>query len=123
MPTGEFIGPLRIWRPSLDCPGLMMSRSFGDTIAHQYGVICIPGNPISIYFFTLEVKIYEKTEHHIALILASDGIWEHITPQSVPKICLEHIKVQLLNDRIAENFADSLMSKAISEWRKVKYLY
>lgn len=43
VPTGEFIGPPRIWRPSLDCPGLMMSRSFGDKIAHQYGVICIPG--------------------------------------------------------------------------------
>lgn len=39
---GEFLGPQRVWRQDVEMPGLAMSRSFGDQIAHQLGVICEP---------------------------------------------------------------------------------
>lgn len=38
----EDLGPLRIYRGTLPYPGLAMSRSLGDIIAHQLGVAWEP---------------------------------------------------------------------------------
>ena len=65
---GNFIGPKRVWLKEEDAPGLAMSRSFGDRIAHSVGVISEP--EITEYSFFHEDKF---------LILASDGIWEFIS--------------------------------------------
>lgn len=66
--SGKFIGPDRVWLAGEDYPGLMMSRSFGDLMAHECGVTEIP-----------EVKIINYNPHiHKGLILASDGVWEHM---------------------------------------------
>lgn len=35
-------GPYRVWLQDEDIPGLAMSRSFGDLVATQVGVICEP---------------------------------------------------------------------------------
>lgn len=35
---GEDIGPHRVWHSSLAYPGLAMSRSLGDNVAHHFGV-------------------------------------------------------------------------------------
>ena len=40
---GKPFGPQRVWRSNQSTPGLAMSRSCGDTIAHTLGVISIPG--------------------------------------------------------------------------------
>lgn len=32
-----YVGPERVWLPDRDIPGLAMSRSLGDTIAHSVG--------------------------------------------------------------------------------------
>ena len=37
------LGPSRVWLKNEDIPGLAMSRSLGDNIAHRVGVICDPG--------------------------------------------------------------------------------
>jgi len=42
-PTGEFLGPDRVWLKTENVPGLAMSRSFGDLIAKKAGVIAEPG--------------------------------------------------------------------------------
>ena len=65
---GNFIGPKRVWLKGEDAPGLAMSRSFGDGVAHSVGVISEP--EITEYSFLHEDKF---------LILASDGIWEFIS--------------------------------------------
>lgn len=39
---GNQIGPYRVWLQDEDIPGLAMSRSFGDLVATQVGVICEP---------------------------------------------------------------------------------
>ena len=65
---GNFIGPKRVWLKEEDAPGLAMSRSFGDRVAHSVGVISEP--EITEYSFLHEDKF---------LILASDGIWEFIS--------------------------------------------
>lgn len=36
------IGPARVWLPNKSAPGLAMSRSIGDKIAHSLGVIAEP---------------------------------------------------------------------------------
>jgi serine/threonine protein phosphatase PrpC len=41
---GEFVGPQRVWIKEDDVPGLAMSRSFGDKVASEVGVIAEPGN-------------------------------------------------------------------------------
>ena len=48
--NGLDIGPLRIWRKYEQTPGLMMSRSFGDTIAHGIGCISTP----EVKYFPIE---------------------------------------------------------------------
>ena len=39
---GKEGGPFRIWMKGCDYPGLAMSRSIGDKIAHSIGVINEP---------------------------------------------------------------------------------
>lgn len=39
---GNFLGPDRVWASKQDVPGLAMSRSLGDEVAHSAGVIPTP---------------------------------------------------------------------------------
>lgn len=55
--------------------------------------------------------------------MASDGIWEHLHPQTIPKTALNQIKNQKTDDQEAENFADSLLLKAIMGWKKVTFFF
>jgi serine/threonine protein phosphatase PrpC len=58
-------GPVRVWVRDDDVPGLAMSRSLGDTVGKQAGVISTP----DIYTYTL-------TPSDAYVVLASDGLWE-----------------------------------------------
>lgn len=42
-PTGEPIGPARVWLRTENVPGLAMSRSIGDLVASSVGVTAEPG--------------------------------------------------------------------------------
>jgi hypothetical protein len=39
---GRFSGPSRLWVKDVNTPGLAMSRSIGDTVAHSVGCSCEP---------------------------------------------------------------------------------
>ena len=65
---GEYFGPNRVWVKNKNVPGLAMSRSFGDKVAHSVGVISEP-----------EIIEYSLLEEDKFIILASDGIWEFIS--------------------------------------------
>ena len=39
-----FAGPLRVWKRDSNMPGLMMTRTFGDVMGHECGIITLPGN-------------------------------------------------------------------------------
>ena len=69
---GNFAGPDRVWKKEGDIPGLAMSRSFGDEIGHEVGVIVNP-----------EIKEYEFVNEDKFIVLASDGIWEFISNEEV----------------------------------------
>ena len=40
---GNQVGPLRVWLADEDVPGLAMTRSMGDSVGAQVGVLCDPG--------------------------------------------------------------------------------
>ncbi|XP_059652357.1 probable protein phosphatase 2C 73 [Cornus florida] len=65
----------RIWLPNEECPGLAMSRAFGDYCVKNFGLISIP----------------EVTQRHITsrdqfVVLATDGVWDVITNQEAVQI-------------------------------------
>ncbi len=71
--TGRRVGPYRVWKVEGMYPGLAMSRSLGDSIAHEIGVI---GTPM----------ITSHAETHgmdFFLVLASDGVWDVMENQEV----------------------------------------
>mmetsp|Transcript_9688 Transcript_9688/g.19448 ORF Transcript_9688/g.19448 Transcript_9688/m.19448 type:complete len:326 (-) Transcript_9688:729-1706(-) len=64
-------GPPRVWLGHMDVPGLAMSRSLGDVVAHTAGVTSEPE-------FT-EFDLDPETDRF--LVIATDGLWEFITNQ------------------------------------------
>ena len=64
---GSYVGPSRVWLMEDNLPGLAMSRSMGDFIAAQVGVIS--EQEIIEANLDLDCKF---------IFLASDGVWENI---------------------------------------------
>jgi hypothetical protein len=63
---GRPVGPYRVWKKNGNLPGLAMSRSVGDAIAHEIGVISTP--------ITHTFPLYSAFDQFI--VLASNGIWD-----------------------------------------------
>ena len=99
-PYGKFVGPERVWKEEGEVPGLAMSRSFGDEVGHEVGVIVNP-----------EINEYEFVNEDKFIILASDGVWEFISNEEVVDI----VKDFYLNNDIkgALNF---LYKEASKRW-------
>ena len=68
--------PPRVWSPDGDYPGTAFTRSLGDSMAEELGVYAEPE------MLTREIKPEDRV-----LVLASDGIYEFLTNQSVIDIC------------------------------------
>ena len=100
------MGPYRVWFRGEDYPGLAMSRSIGDKLAHKVGVIDIP-----------EIREYDINDiEPLALILASDGVWEFMPNEEVKNIVLSHIISR------NKNFcARDIVERARAIWQKTGY--
>lgn len=68
--------PPRVWSPNGDYPGTAFTRSLGDAMAEELGVFAEPE------MLTREIKHDDRI-----LVIASDGIYEFLTNQSVIDIC------------------------------------
>ena len=97
---GEFVGPERVWLKTEDVPGLAMSRSFGDDIAHTVGVISQP-----------EIFEYKFLNEDKFIMLASDGIWEFISSDE----CVNIVKDYYLKDDI-EGALSYLYKESSKRW-------
>ena len=76
--NGNFSGPYRVWtKKNENIPGLAMSRSFGDEIAHSVGVSEKPD------VFQFNYKLEDKF-----IVMGSDGLWEFVDSQE----CVELVK-------------------------------
>ena len=99
----EYKGQERIFLKNSDIPGLNMSRSFGDNLAHSIGVINIP-----------EVKSYEFTGNEKFIVIATDSIWQFIDSDE----CVEIIKDFYEKNLDAIGALNALVTEAIKRWKK-----
>ena len=98
----EYIGPERIWLKNSEIPGLAMSRSIGDTIAHNVGVISEP-----------EIKKINFIGTEKFIVIASDGIWEYIDSDE----CINIIKDYYENNMDAVGGLNALVKEAFKRWK------
>lgn len=93
-------GPARVWLGNMDVPGLAMSRSLGDAVAHSAGVSSEP-----------EFSEYEfNAANDLVLVMASDGLWEFMSDQEVMDIA-----TACSEPRFA---VDKLISESNERWMK-----
>lgn len=75
-----------------------MSRSLGDSVAHSVGVSTNP-----------EFLDYMVSAEDIALVIASDGVWEVLSNETVAKITKAHhiaMQAELCSNLIIQSAAD-----------------
>jgi len=99
--SGGPLGPKRVWKKNENVPGLAMSRALGDKLASEAGVICIP-----------EIIKENLNREDKVLVLASDGIWEHINNLEAIKIVGEYWEQN--NPKAA---VEKLVREARSKWK------
>ena len=73
--NGESMGPARVWLLSGEVPGLAMSRSIGDTVAHSVGVSERP-----------EMSVHCLLPEDKAIVVASDGLWDAVSNEAVTEV-------------------------------------
>ncbi|CAI5722175.1 unnamed protein product [Peronospora destructor] len=66
-------GPPRVWLGHMDVPGLAMSRSLGDAVAHTAGVLSEP---------EITSRWLDKSDR--CLIVVTDGLWEFMSSEECP---------------------------------------
>ena len=70
--SGVEVGPNRVFLKFSWTPGLAVSRAFGDLLAQEVGVTSEP-----------DVNTFNIEEEDRLIVVASDGVWEHLTDQEV----------------------------------------
>jgi serine/threonine protein phosphatase PrpC len=71
--SGHNVGPWRVWRKNGNAPGLAMSRSLGDTVGSEIGVISEP--MVSTHVL--------RAGYDFFLVSATDGVWDVMENQEV----------------------------------------
>jgi serine/threonine protein phosphatase PrpC len=84
-------GPARVWLGHMDVPGLAMSRSLGDAVAHSAGVSSEPE------FFEYD---FNPNREDLILVMASDGLWEFMTDQEVIDLAYSTTEPRFAVDRL-----------------------
>jgi serine/threonine protein phosphatase PrpC len=84
-------GPARVWLGHMDVPGLAMSRSLGDAVAHTAGVSSEPE------FFEYE---FNPDREDLIMVMASDGLWEFMSDQEVMEIAYNTTEPRFAVDRL-----------------------
>ena len=97
---GKEGGPFRIWMKGCDYPGLAMSRSIGDQIAHGIGVSSEP-----------EILNYNIDNKCQCLVIGSDGVWQYLSNSDI-----ESIIKPFLNKNETENCCKEIIRKASLKW-------
>ncbi|OMJ84153.1 hypothetical protein SteCoe_14778 [Stentor coeruleus] len=103
---GNFNGPERVWLIDEDIPGLAMTRSIGDKISKIVGVTSDP-----------EVVIRRLNSDDKFIIIASDGVWEHVNSDEAVQIVCSYYQ-----DNRFEDAAVALACEAAKRWDKNEYV-
>lgn len=111
---GTPLGPERVWLPTRNLPGIAMSRSLGDRVAHSVGVIATP---------VITEHVLDAQDRFI--LIASDGVWEVMTPKLVVDFVATKItelgwESIIANERPDElNIAELVAKEAQLHWKKL----
>ena len=95
--------PFRVWKKGCDYPGLSLSRSLGDKIAEEIGVI--PDTE------SIEAEINRNSRY---IIMGSDGVFEHLSNNEIIQISKKYLNndnLQLACDIIVEKEAELFKQK------------
>jgi len=98
-PQNEDCGPLRVWLADVNVPGLAMSRSIGDNVCQDVGVIHEP-----------EIIPHEIQENDLFAIWASDGVWEFLSNEQAVNIVWE-------NRQDLKIAANKLVEESANKWK------
>jgi len=93
-------GPPRVWLGHMDVPGLAMSRSLCDGVAHTAGVSSEP--EFTEYYFN-------NGREDLILVMASDGLWEFMSNQEVMDIAFVTTEPRFAVDRLISEANDRWM--------------
>jgi serine/threonine protein phosphatase PrpC len=96
------IGPFRVFSKGQQYPGIAMSRSIGDILASDIGVICLP-----------EIKEEKIDDTCKYIALASDGVWEFINNEKAAHYLNKYPKSLGIKEAI-----EGLIKKAKEYWDK-----
>ena len=99
----RFIGPDRVWMKNKEEPGLAMTRSLGDKIAHNIGVTDEP-----------EFKTFPFDGTEKFIILASDGLWEYVNGDQ----CINIVKPFYEEGKDSKEAALALVKEAFRKWKR-----
>ena len=94
-------GPFRVWKKNEMYPGIAMSRSIGDSIATELGVISRPE--------IIETELREGEVKFI--ILASDGVWEFLSNEDVKDMVIPYY-----NKKDPLQACKDLINKSTEHW-------
>lgn len=97
--NGRFVGPSRVWTQKQVAGGLAVSRAFGDFSMEKAGVVAEP-----------EIKQERLSGKDKFLVLASDGVWEHMSNQQVIDVAKRH--------RDPKQASDAVVAEARKKWQQ-----
>jgi serine/threonine protein phosphatase PrpC len=100
---GTRSGPFRVWMKGKGYPGLAMSRTIGDLIASEVGVIAEP-----------EIIEHTITKDCKFIVIATDGVWEFLNNE---RVCEVVHPFYLNND--SKGACDKLYQLSAEWWEKV----
>jgi len=100
-------GPARVWLKDMDIPGLAMSRSLGDVVAHSAGVVSEP-------------ELFEKrlSPRDRILVVASDGLFEFVSNQEVIDIAAKYMSSGPGGKAEPGKAVNELVAEAEKRWLK-----
>ena len=99
---GQATGPYRVWARGKNFPGLALSRSIGDLLGKNIGVIPDPG--------ILEYDLSESTKF---IAICSDGVWVYLNNENV-----KNYGKSFYLDNNASGFCHYIVNQSVGEWEK-----
>jgi serine/threonine protein phosphatase PrpC len=99
---GQAIGSYRVWARGKNFPGLALSRSIGDLLGKNIGVIPDPG--------ILEYDLSESTKF---IAICSDGVWVYLNNENV-----KNYGKSFYLDNNASGFCHYIVNQSVGEWEK-----
>ena len=99
---GIYEGPDRVYIKKKTYPGLSLSRSIGDLVAKDIGIISDP-----------DIIVKKIDENSKFIVLGSDGLWDVIKPYDVSRI----VRIYFKKGDI-DGACNILLNKAVQKWKK-----